>query len=115
MKQDNIETETTMGIHNQTTTKRYADYKKNAATRGLVFELTKAEFAAITDAEDAVCVYCGAEDHIGVDRIDSGRGYVAGNTQRCCTFCNKMKSNFGEEAFLAQIARIQRFQEAKGR
>lgn len=90
-------------MHNQTLTKRFADYKRNAATRGLVFNITKAQFDDMTQME---CKFCKATDHVGIDRIDSGIGYVEGNIQPCCTFCNKMKSNFGEEAFLAQIARI---------
>jgi hypothetical protein len=90
-------------MHNQTLTKRFADYKRNAAARGLVFNITKAEFAAVTEM---ACTFCAATDHVGIDRIDSSKGYIEGNTQPCCTFCNKMKSNFGEEAFLAQIARI---------
>lgn len=90
-------------MHNQTLTKRFADYKRNAATRGLVFNITKDEFDAETQK---ACTFCGATDHVGIDRIDSSMGYVEGNTQPCCTFCNKLKSNFGEVAFLAQIARI---------
>jgi hypothetical protein len=92
-------------MHNQTLAARYRDYKRNAGTRGLVFNMNKDEFDAETQK---TCVFCGAEDHVGIDRIDSSMGYVTGNIQPCCSFCNKMKSNYGEEAFLSQIAKIYR-------
>lgn len=95
-------------MHNQSLKARYRDYKRNAATRGLIFSLTIEQFDAMTSE---TCSYCGAHDHIGVDRIDSSCGYIEGNIVPCCTFCNKMKSNFGTEAFLAQIARIAKFKE----
>ena len=100
-----------MAIHNQKLNARYRDYKRNAATRGLVFEMTIEEFDAMTQE---TCVFCGSEDYIGIDRVDSDFGYIDGNVQPCCTMCNKMKSNFGEDAFLAQVARINAFQVKKG-
>lgn len=96
------------GKQNQTLSKRFADYRRNAATRGLVFNLSKDEFDTITQGE---CVFCGTSDYIGVDRKDSSMGYIEGNVQSCCTFCNKLKSNFGGEMFLEQVARIASFKQ----
>lgn len=95
-----------MGIHNSNLKTRFRDYKRNAATRGLVFNMTIEQFDAETQK---TCVFCGSEDYIGVDRIDSGNGYIEGNCQPCCSFCNKMASNFGKELFLEQVARIASF------
>ena len=67
-----------MAIHRQTLSKRFSDYRRNASTRGLVFNLDKEQFNAITQE---TCCYCGAEDYIGVDRIDSGKGYTEANIQ----------------------------------
>jgi hypothetical protein len=96
-------------MHNQTLAKRMSDYIRNAAKRNLVWNITREQFAAITSDQ---CVFCGSGDHVGIDRIDSSIGYEIDNCQSCCTFCNKLKSNFGEEAFLAQVARIAAFRKA---
>lgn len=87
-----------------TLSKRYADYRRNAATRGFIFEVSKDRFAEITSQP---CEYCGqTEGTIGIDRVNSDIGYLEGNMVPCCSFCNRMKTNFGAEAFLAQVARI---------
>ena len=89
-----------------TLSKRYADYRRNAATRGFTFQISKERFAEITDQ---ACAYCGAEGPNGIDRVDSDLGYVEGNMVPCCSICNRMKSNLGREVFLAQVARIAKF------
>jgi hypothetical protein len=90
-------------MHNQSLTKRFADYRRNAATRGLDFQLTREQFDELTSQD---CTYCGTMDHVGVDRIDSKAGYVEGNCQSMCSMCNRMASNFGKAAFLKQVERI---------
>lgn len=53
------------------------------------------------------CVYCGdIIETIGLDRIDSAKGYELENIQPCCTFCNSMKSNKNEKDFLNQCKKI---------
>jgi hypothetical protein len=98
-------------------------YRRNAQVRGLPFELTTAEFRALTQAP---CSYCGAPPakiqpssskrpnglahgsytYSGVDRIDSSRGYVAGNVVSCCTTCNLAKNEMPRDDFILLIRRI---------
>lgn len=66
------------------------------------------------------CTYCGVEPTAashhqsyngqwkfnGLDRVDSGKGYVLDNVQPCCAMCNKLKSDLEETDFLNHIARI---------
>lgn len=92
-----------MHKHNQSLTKRFADYRRNAATRGLDFQLTREQFDAITSQD---CTYCGSPDHVGVDRMDASKGYELSNVTPACAMCNRMASNFGREAFLKQVERI---------
>lgn len=94
-----------MQLHNQSLAKRFRDYRRNAATRSLAFELTREQFAELTERP---CSYCGTTEHVGVDRIDSSLGYIMTNVQPACSVCNLMKSRFGEDMFLQQIARIAR-------
>lgn len=51
------------------------------------------------------CHYCGGTAG-GIDRVDSSRGYVVGNTVPCCRTCNNMKSDTTLEAWLEQMRTI---------
>lgn len=42
----------------------------------------------------------------GIDRIDSGQGYIQGNVVTCCAVCNQMKSDLDVSIFLDQIGMI---------
>lgn len=79
-------------------------YRLNAKAAGRAFELTEADAAAYFNAP---CAYCGAQtEGLGIDRVDSAKGYVAGNMTACCTLCNRMKSDLPREVFLAHVERI---------
>ena len=64
------------------------------------------------------CVYCGAPPsncrtilemkilHSGLDRIDSARGYVAGNVAPCCFRCNAAKNVQSVADFIAWAKRL---------
>lgn len=56
------------------------------------------------------CIYCNRKDSpkfpIGIDRIDSARGYVIGNCAPCCKSCNFAKSNIAVEDFCDWIEAI---------
>ena len=82
----------------------YMTYRRNALAAGRAFELTEADAAAYFNAP---CAYCGAQtEGLGIDRVDSAKGYVAGNMTACCTLCNRMKSDLPREVFLAHVERI---------
>lgn len=44
------------------------------------------------------CMYCG-EKVIGLDRIDSKKGYTFMNCQPCCQHCNRVKWTYSDERF----------------
>ncbi len=103
---------------------KYA-YKKSANTRGIENTLN------IEDVKGLVlknCEYCNAapervsfpmrnngvnkinsERSIvrnGIDRVDSNKGYVAGNVVACCTACNMAKMEMSTEQFKAWIVKV---------
>lgn len=88
---------------------RLSNYKNGAKQRNLLFELTKQQFANLTSAP---CYYCGSElDYVGIDRIDTNKGYIYNNVVPCCFICNKMKNTLTIDQFIKQIDKIhQRFQ-----
>lgn len=97
----------------------FNNYRKSAGKRGLCFNISYDEFVSITTQD---CYYCGAQPeatgnaafkgvngiykHNGIDRKDSGVGYVESNIVPCCGTCNLMKNRIGHDKFLAQVARI---------
>jgi len=83
---------------------RYMTYRLGAKNRNLRFEITLEEF---TEFAVKPCIYCGDSfDKIGIDRVDSSKGYIKGNMVSCCEMCNKMKLNHGKEAFIEQCIKI---------
>jgi len=82
---------------------RYTQYRHRAKHKNRVFQLTLAQFEAIITKP---CIYCGSNTNVGIDRIDSGKGYIPGNVAPCCTMCNKMKLDHSTEKFLHHCERI---------
>lgn len=100
------------------------EYRGGAKARGLPFELTDGEFRSLISSP---CHWCGAppsraltehkrklrksakvEDFRwnGIDRLDSSKGYIAGNVTPCCFTCNQMKMDRSSGDFLAAISAI---------
>lgn len=90
---------------------RYAEYRHNAARRGLVFTLTPSEFKNIVSQP---CHYCGGYSSEynpksrgnGIDRRNNDVRYVIDNCVPCCWLCNSMKSSLHDNEFLQHIKRI---------
>lgn len=82
---------------------RLLSLKKGAYSRGFNFDLSDEEAKKLLSRE---CYYCGNNDYIGLDRIDSTKGYTLGNTVSCCKYCNLMKNNLQYDLFLTQINKI---------
>jgi hypothetical protein len=91
-------------------------YQRNAETRGLVFDLTDAQFDILISEG---CFYCGQPPsnhqytvgygdfwYTGIDRKDTTVGYLPDNVVSCCFVCNDMKGKMGYDEFLAHIKRI---------
>jgi hypothetical protein len=84
--------------------RREQSIKGGAKARGLPYELTREQFM---DLWQRPCFYCGDRvPSIGLDRIDSAKGYVPGNVVPCCATCNRMKSNMDFSEFLYHCAKI---------
>lgn len=83
---------------------RVNKYKSEANRRKIEWLLEKEE-AILLFKKD--CRYCGINNGLnGIDRIDSGKGYVTGNTAPCCGICNKMKLDHPVETFINIIKHL---------
>lgn len=99
----------------------FREKKKLANKRGLAWSISISEFEKLIFS---ACHYCGIapsasvnvlknvglhsswkEEGIitynGIDRIDSSKGYEAGNMVTCCQICNKAKLAMSQADFLA--------------
>jgi len=75
----------------QTRKAKYGYYKRNAKKRDLAFDLTMEEFMTFWQA---YCTYCPDQiATIGIDRIDSSKGYSLENCVPCCWECNRIKGD----------------------
>ena len=83
---------------------RYNQYKGSAKQREHEFLLSKEEFKMFWNEK---CTYCGdVMFGIGLDRLDSIKGYYVGNVVQCCTVCNRMKLNHDIQFFLNHCRKI---------
>lgn len=67
--------------------------KTVARNRGLDCTLTPAEYESVVSSRR--CTYCTGPLPLygsGLDRLDNGRGYEAGNVVACCSDCNDVRS-----------------------
>lgn len=92
-------------------------YKRNAAKRGLSWEL---DIEIVRSLFLSNCSYCGKEPaqiggtqfnngrllYTGIDRVDSKLGYTVGNVVPCCHPCNWIKGRDTLADFLAHVSRI---------
>jgi hypothetical protein len=100
---------------------RYCSGK--AQERGIDFELTEEDVLALVVQP---CVYCNVEtsrligsrsEHTpeasfacnGIDRIDSSKGYSAGNVVPCCSDCNHGKQKLSVSEFILWARRVTEF------
>lgn len=68
---------------------KYQNYKDNASHRNIDFNLSFDEF--MTFWKDS-CEYCGDSiATVGIDRLDSSKGYFIDNLVSCCFTCNRIK------------------------
>jgi hypothetical protein len=83
---------------------RYYECKRKAKDRWIAFSLTPTLHAQITSFP---CVYCGeyqgtdsnGQHYVGVDRLDSSRGYTQNNSLPACSDCNFGKNDRTIEEF----------------
>ena len=89
-------------ILNRTTKFRYRRYITSAKNRKLEFDISFNEFENIVKQS---CHYCGKEGY-GIDRVDSGKGYIKNNSVPCCSVCNIMKNDSTKDDFIKQCKLI---------
>lgn len=102
----------------------YSHYKYSAKVRGIEFDLSKAQFKALTILN---CHYCGVGPssyamgpkkatkvngnylYTGLDRSDSFQGYTTHNCLPCCGQCNYAKLDMPYDEFVAYLNRLVEF------
>jgi hypothetical protein len=105
----------------------YANYKRSALLRNLIFELS---FEDLCDIIKSTCLYCGSDPkniklsnteyrtpgkyiYNGIDRFNNTIGYVKDNCVPCCFTCNSAKGNSNIEEFLEYLNRLKVVYEQK--
>jgi len=81
----------------------YREYADGAVRKNVEFRITLEEFSDIVTKP---CYYCKSykeTEVIGIDRIDSLKGYVTGNIVPACQVCNMMKNNLTTKEFIDHI------------
>jgi hypothetical protein len=84
---------------------RFKDLKRKCTTKNIQLELTSLYFR---DLISRSCWYCNTpgEPYVGIDRIDSEKGYLIDNCLPCCSMCNYMKNVYDRDKFLEQVKKI---------
>jgi len=99
----------------------FSNYRSKCKSKNWAFELTFEDFKSLVTSD---CHYCGMKPNKcrqervesrkgisriyfnGIDRKDSGKGYIHGNCLPCCEDCNKAKRSLSYEMFLSLIEKI---------
>lgn len=88
----------------QTFKGRLASYIRAAKKRNIDWQLTDEEFKFFWDKN---CYYCGDKIlGVGIDRVDSLKGYTLENLVPCCYQCNICKMDYSLEEFKNKIKKI---------
>lgn len=93
--------------HRGSLASKYGKVISSAKARGLDVSITKEYYAK--QLFNKPCHYCGDNNETqghGVDRIDSGLGYIEGNVVPCCPTCNVMKNIMSEKDMLNHMHKI---------
>jgi len=77
--------------------RRFTEAKHTAKKREIIWDLTLEEYSALITIP---CHYCEnklgqpVKRSIGLDRLDSNKGYEPNNVVSCCYVCNCIKNEF---------------------
>ena len=84
--------------------KHFREYADGAAKKNVEFSIILEEF---TEVVTKPCYYCkkyNDTEVLGIDRIDSFKGYVKGNILPACEICNTMKKQLTMKEFANHIS-----------
>lgn len=94
--------------HSDSPQGRFTQYRYGAEKRNISFDLTLDEFMQFWNKD---CSYCGDKiSTIGIDRIDSTKGYTSLNITSCCFECNEVKWDRTQKEMFDHMLRTLRFQ-----
>ncbi len=86
---------------------RMLAYMNGAKRRNIEFDLEIEQFMSFWQKP---CRYCNDPiETIGLDRVDSSKGYVLDNVLPCCKACNFMKGTMIQSDFIDRIHRISKY------
>lgn len=83
--------------------RHFREYASGAAKRNIEFNITLDEFTACVTKP---CYYCKAykeTEVLGIDRVDSFKGYSKENILPACETCNSMKKQLSMKEFASHI------------
>lgn len=91
-------------VHRGSLNMRYDACKNNARQNKHEWSLTKEHFQTLWNN---ACHYCGETiDGIGLDRVDTTKGYIEENVVPCRWKCNWMKRNLAINEFIEHCRRV---------
>ena len=92
--------------------KSYNNYKYDSKRRKIEFNLSKDEYYNIINSSNE-CYYCKSKieefkynNKLGIDRIDSTKGYFKDNVVTCCSCCNYLKIEMPIKLFINNTLKI---------
>jgi len=88
---------------NNTPERKYLAYLKNCERLNRKIEISLGEYKEIVSRP---CSYCGTNERMGMDRVDSSKGYLKENVVSCCWLCNRMKNKYSKEEYLTKIKQV---------
>lgn len=96
-------------LYKQSSIGRYHRLKEDSLKRKIMLNITETEFLQLIDEP---CYYCdnklGAKTiyGVGLDRIDSFKGYEKDNVLPCCHFCNTLKNYLLTKEEMKKVANL---------
>ncbi len=89
---------------------RYGSLKSSAKKRNIEISITAEQMDSILGRR--ICTYCdfdfSKKQGSGLNRVDSSKGYIIGNLEPCCGYCNSILNNFTKEELLDRLYKIAR-------
>ena len=96
-------------IHGQ-----WNNYRRSAKKKAIPFGLTKDYFKKLRKEN---CHYCGTTKstayNMGVDRVNSKKGYILNNVVPCCKDCNLAKFDRTPQQFISHVIKMYNYQRSK--